>query len=59
VESLAYLDAHLAPGSYVLFLGLVDGRVLYDTMAKLQHPIGAPYANVYDYLNCLDTNPCW
>jgi len=59
LESLDYLDAHLAPGSYVLFVGLVDGRVLYDTMANLQHPIGAPYSAVYDYLNCLDTNPCW
>jgi acyloxyacyl hydrolase len=59
LASLDYLDANLAPNSYVVFISLADGRVLYNTMSKLIHPIGTTYAVLYDYLNCLDTSPCW
>ncbi len=31
-SSLQYLDTVLPAGSFVLFIGLVDGRVLWDTM---------------------------
>ncbi len=30
--SLQYLDTQLPAGSFVLFIGLVDGRVLWNTM---------------------------
>ena len=58
---LAALDAlqpKLAPGSFVLLIGLVDGRVLWDAMHERQHPIGATYPEVYDYLTCNQCNPC-
>jgi hypothetical protein len=38
--------------------GLVDGRVLYDTLHKAMHPVGTTYPAFYDYLNCFDTSPC-
>jgi acyloxyacyl hydrolase len=59
LNTLAFLETRLAAGSSVIFFPLVDGRVLFDTMHALQHPVGATYANVYDYLNCLETSPCW
>lgn len=59
LNALAYLDETLAPGSYVVFLGLVDGRVLYDTLADQQHPLGVTYSDFYDYLNCIESSPCW
>jgi acyloxyacyl hydrolase len=59
LASLEYLDTVLTPNSYVVFLGLADGRILYDTLAKDIHPVGTTYADLYDYLNCLDTSPCW
>ena len=43
----------------MLFVPLVDGRVLFDTMGSRLHPVGVTYADVYDYLNCLNTSPCW
>ena len=27
--------------------------------SDLTHPIGVPYSDVYDFLNCLQINPCW
>jgi len=57
--SLQYLDSRLANGSHVYLVGLVDGRILWDTMNNLTHPIGVTYADVYEYLNCLEINPCW
>lgn len=57
--TLSYLDARLQKGSHVVFGGLVDGRVLYDTMHALQHPVGASYEDVYGMLNCLELSPCW
>jgi len=59
LNSLNYLEANLAPGSHVVFVGLVDGRILYNTMHALTHPVGVTYTQVYDYLNCLHTSPCW
>eukprot|EP00276_Gloeochaete_wittrockiana_P015046 CAMPEP_0184336098 /NCGR_PEP_ID=MMETSP1089-20130417/4522_1 /TAXON_ID=38269 ORGANISM="Gloeochaete wittrockiana, Strain SAG46.84" /NCGR_SAMPLE_ID=MMETSP1089 /ASSEMBLY_ACC=CAM_ASM_000445 /LENGTH=547 /DNA_ID=CAMNT_0026661037 /DNA_START=11 /DNA_END=1654 /DNA_ORIENTATION=- len=57
--SLNYLDANLPPNSHVVFVGLVDGRVLWDTMHNRTHPIGCTYPEFYDYLNCLEISPCW
>lgn len=64
VDTLHYLDQHLAPGSTVIAIGLVDGRVLYEILSKRIHPIGSlhqdvTYADLYDYLNCLEVSPCF
>jgi len=61
LSTLAYLDEHLAAGSHVMTIGLVDGRVLYNAMHAREHPIGAgvTYSDFYDALNCWETNPCW
>lgn len=59
VAALEYLDAALAPNSYVIFVGLADGRILFDTLQNETHPIGVPYPDFYDYLNCYETSPCW
>jgi len=64
VKATDYLDTVLPMGSHVVFLGLVDGRILYDTMSERVHPIGSTDNNVlyktfYDYLNCLFISPCF
>jgi len=59
LNSLDYLEQNLQTGSHVVFVGLVDGRILYNTMHALIHPVGVDYTQVYDYLNCLGNSPCW
>ena len=64
LETLKYVDSIVAPGSVVIALGLVDGRILYDTLHDHIHPIGSlrndvTYANFYDYFNCLQVSPCF
>jgi len=64
LSTLQFLDTQLPPGSHIIFIGLVDGRILYDSMASRIHPIGSlnkdvTYANFYDYLNCLQISPCF
>ena len=59
LASLAVLNATLPAGSHVAFLGLVDGRVLYNTTSPHLHPIGVPYPDLYDALSCTGSNPCW
>jgi len=64
IEALNYLDTILPAGSHIQFIGLVDGRVLWNNMHDRIHPIGATnndvtYADVYEYLSCLEINPCW
>jgi len=39
--------------------GLGDGDVLYDLLEKRTHPLFVKYTDFYDFLNCLDTSPCW
>jgi acyloxyacyl hydrolase len=56
---LARLDQKLPTGSHVLAIGLVDGRVLWDSMHALTHPTGAIYKDVYGMLSCEGANPCW
>lgn len=61
--TLTYLDTVLPAGSSVVLVGLVDGRILYDSMATRIHPIGrlhqdVTYADVYSFLNCLQISPC-
>jgi acyloxyacyl hydrolase len=59
VRSLDYLETQLPKGSFVVFIGLVDGRVLWNYLHNLTHPIGAKYSDVYHHLSCLQLNPCW
>ena len=64
LQTLTYVDQHVAPGSIVIGVGLVDGRVLYEILAHRIHPLGSlhkdvTYSDVYDYLNCLEISPCF
>ena len=64
LETLKYVDQTVAPGSIVIGMGLVDGRVLYELLADRIHPIGSlrndvTYSAMYDYLNCLQISPCF
>jgi acyloxyacyl hydrolase len=59
INTLDYLDTQLPPGSHVFAGGLVDGRLLYDVMHNLVHPMGVvKYRAFYDFLNCFETSPC-
>ena len=64
VRATDYLDTVLPKGSHVTFMGLADGRVLYDAMHDRIHPLGSTrndvtYEDLYNYLNCLQISPCW
>jgi len=61
VAALDYLDTKLPKGSHLVFVGLPDGRILYDSMHNRTHPIGGgvDYTHVYDFLNCLEISPCY
>jgi len=52
-------NSTLPKGSHVMFIGLAQGGILYETLHNRKHPIGATYNQVYDYLNCLEISPCW
>mmetsp|Transcript_7814 Transcript_7814/g.11591 ORF Transcript_7814/g.11591 Transcript_7814/m.11591 type:complete len:588 (+) Transcript_7814:41-1804(+) len=57
-ETFSYLDTKLPQNSTVIAIGLAQGGFLYDIMSNLTHPLGVPYKNVYDFLTCLEMNPC-
>ena len=64
LETFRYVDSKVAPGSVLIATGLVDGRILYDSLHDRVHPIGSLhgdviYSTMYDYLNCLDVSPCF
>lgn len=64
LETFRYVDSKVAPGSVLIANGLVDGRILYNSLHNRTHPVGSlhndvTYATVYDYLNCLDISPCF
>jgi len=56
---LQLLDTVAKPNTKVFFVGMVDGRVLWEVMSNLIHPLGVPYRNVYQFLTCSNANPCW
>lgn len=61
VGALELLDEWVAPKSHIVFVGLIDGRILYDTIGERIHPIGSlnrdvKYKDFYDFLNCLQVN---
>ena len=39
-KTIYYLDTVLAPGSQVTFTGLIDGRIIWDTLADTIYPLG-------------------
>lgn len=59
METLTKLDTMVPAGSHVVSLALFDGELLYQTMHNHQHPVGAKYSSVYDFMNCMEENPCW
>ena len=64
LRTFQYVDSIVAPDSVLIAIGLVDGRVLYNSMHNRTHPIGSlhndvNYSQFYDYLNCLDISPCF
>lgn len=46
LQTLNYVDQHVAPGSIVIGMGLVDGRVLFDTLGDKIHPVGSLHNDV-------------
>jgi len=57
------LDANVPAGTKMVLIGLVDGRILYNSMHDKIHPLGSTnkdvtYEAFYDYLNCLEVSPC-
>lgn len=63
LKTVMDLDSRLPKGTKVVMIGLVDGRILYDSMHDLIHPLGSTnqditYSHFYDYLNCLEVSPC-
>ena len=64
LETLQSLDKRLPNGSHVILIGLVDGRILYDSLHSRIHPIGqlrgdVTYEHFYDFMNCLQISPCF
>ncbi|KAK2141649.1 hypothetical protein LSH36_1061g00003 [Paralvinella palmiformis] len=63
MNTLKYLDTRLPKGSHLVFIGLADGRVLYNSMYWRYHPFGeinkdVKYPDFYEYLKCLEISPC-
>lgn len=59
LKLLNQLDKNLPKGSHIWIFGLVDGRILYDTLNNKYHPLNVTYPQVYDFLNCLKISPCY
>ena len=63
LKTVTDLDPRMPKGTKVVMIGLVDGRILYDSMHDRVHPVGSTnndvtYRDFYDYLNCLEISPC-
>jgi acyloxyacyl hydrolase len=56
--SLKQLDTMLPQGSHVMFVGLVNGSILWDTLHNRMHPFGVTYPTLYSWLLCSKSNPC-
>jgi len=59
MATLTYLNGVLPAGSHVALIGLVDGRVLWDTTHTRIHPLGVSYPALYTALACNGVTPCW
>lgn len=53
------LDKVLPANSYVVAVAIFDGELLYQIMHNHVHPLGTKYVQAYDFMNCLEENPCW
>ena len=60
LNATAYLDTGLPSGSHVVFVGLLPGEMMWNTMAQRAHPSLNPitYGTLWDYLNCLQVQSC-
>ena len=58
LKTLDYLETILPKGSIVTFIGILDGRILWDNLHDKLHPYGVTYRRVFKYLNCAKVNPC-
>jgi len=59
-STLQYLDTKLPSGSFVFFIGLEDGLLIWETLANITHPIlQVPYARLWEFISCYNINPCW
>ena len=57
-KQMNMLNEKLPVGSYILMVGMIDGRVLWDHLHNHTHPLGTKYEDVYSFLNCAECNPC-
>ena len=55
---LDWLDTVLPAGSHLVSIGLVNGSVVHDIMGTRTHPMGMPFNDFYDYLNCVGVDLC-
>lgn len=58
ITALQSLDKIVPAGSHVVFFGLVNGSLLWDTLHDRLHPFGVTYRQLYAWLSCLHSNPC-
>lgn len=59
-ETLQFLDTKLPNNSHVVFVGLMDGEVLWETMKNVIHPgLNTTYANVWEFTDCYEINACY
>lgn len=52
LDALTTLDTILPKGSHVVFVGLVNGSILWDTLHDTLHPFGITYKQLYSWLLC-------
>eukprot|EP00761_Pharyngomonas_kirbyi_P003171 gb/GECH01003175.1/.p1 GENE.gb/GECH01003175.1/~~gb/GECH01003175.1/.p1 ORF type:complete len:556 (+),score=145.26 gb/GECH01003175.1/:1-1668(+) len=58
IDGLNALSKKVKAHSYVTAFGLVDGRILWNSMAHKTHPLGVSYSDFYQFLSCTGANPC-
>mmetsp|Transcript_6500 Transcript_6500/g.9809 ORF Transcript_6500/g.9809 Transcript_6500/m.9809 type:complete len:573 (-) Transcript_6500:36-1754(-) len=58
--TLDFLNTTLPPGSAVVLVGLVNGKVLWDVNHNREYPLGdITYADWFNWLNCLEISYCY
>lgn len=58
LDGLEALNNKIPAGSKVVLIGLVDGRILWNTMHDKPHPLGLTYGELYEFLHEVQGNPC-
>jgi len=59
LDTLKFLEIVLPKGSYVFFIGLEEGHVIWDSMYQKMHPLQITYERLWDFVGCLGINSCW